>query len=384
MLPEGFMLPDYTRNIACLAPTISWLLGSKALEDRPVLEELDYDVDKIVLFLLDAAGELIEPLPFMRRWISLTSTFPSTTATALTTLSTGLHPGEHGCLGFSIYLKELGVIGNMIKLHPAYVGGSDGLINMGLKPESFGKTLFELMDGKSVYFADRKIQGNGLSRLTLRGCEGRSCISLTDLLISLRREAEGGDAKLIYAYWGSLDAIGHMRGPDSENFKEEFRQAAKLFQEVFIDRIRSPRKTLVLFLGDHGMCDVRNRILTNERRDILNSLRMPPTGDLRASYLYTEEVDRVKSMMNELGMYVLEREEAIKSGLFGQFNEQHEDRIGDLVAVPPDGLGMWHDFRRDEGREYPVGGHGGLHRREITIRLYYGTVDEMREGVHST
>ncbi len=379
------MLPDYTRSIACVAPTISWLLGSKALEDRPILEELNYDVDRVVLFLLDAAGDLIEPLPFMRRYVDLTSTFPSTTATALTTLSTGLHPGEHGCLGFSMYFKEFGVVGNMIKLHPAYVSGSDGLISMGLRPESFGKTIFELIDGKAIYLADRKIQGSGLSKLTLRGSEGRSCISLIDLLVSLRREVEEGDAQLIYVYWGSLDTVGHMRGPYSENFREEFRQVVKLFQEVFLDRMRGSRRTLILFLGDHGMCDVRNRIVTNERKDILESLRMPPTGDLRASYLYTDEVDRVRSLMRELGMYVLERGEAIRSGLFGRFTEQHESRVGDLVVVPPNGLGMWHDFRRDGRRgEYPVGGHGGLHRREIRIRLCYGTVDEMRGGDHST
>ena len=44
----------------------------------------------------------------------LSSVTPSTTATVLTSLWTGKEPGEHGVIGYELWLKEFGVIANMI------------------------------------------------------------------------------------------------------------------------------------------------------------------------------------------------------------------------------------------------------------------------------
>ncbi|MBX6343197.1 MAG: alkaline phosphatase family protein, partial [Thermomicrobiaceae bacterium] len=48
----------------------------------------------------------------------ITSTFPSTTAAALTTLQTAAPPARHGMLGFTTYLREFGVLLNLIRFTP--------------------------------------------------------------------------------------------------------------------------------------------------------------------------------------------------------------------------------------------------------------------------
>ncbi|MFD1730939.1 alkaline phosphatase family protein [Deinococcus malanensis] len=50
---------------------------------------------------------------------SATSVFPSTTMAALTTLHTGRAPAEHGYLGLSVWLEELGRVVNLIRLQDA-------------------------------------------------------------------------------------------------------------------------------------------------------------------------------------------------------------------------------------------------------------------------
>ena len=68
----------------------------------------------------------------------LTSITPSTTSSALTTLWTGAYPAEHGILGYEVWLREYGVIANMI-LHSAFtfLGDVGGLQRAGFDPLTF-------------------------------------------------------------------------------------------------------------------------------------------------------------------------------------------------------------------------------------------------------
>ena len=49
---------------------------------------------------------------------ALTSITPSTTSAALTSLWTGRSPAEHGVVGYELWLKEYGVVSNMILHSP--------------------------------------------------------------------------------------------------------------------------------------------------------------------------------------------------------------------------------------------------------------------------
>src|SRR5438128_10071666 len=49
---------------------------------------------------------------------SLTTVLPSTTTAALVSFSTGVTPQEHGMLGYRLFLRELGIVANMIGFCP--------------------------------------------------------------------------------------------------------------------------------------------------------------------------------------------------------------------------------------------------------------------------
>ena len=110
--------------------------------------------EKIVLFLIDGLG--------YRQWLNyckndcgffnlaakrgvsipLTTIFPSTTASAITTINTGLTPQEHGLPEWLVYFKEIDMIIKTLPFAPIDEKNKDKLLRMKIKPDLLfrGKT----------------------------------------------------------------------------------------------------------------------------------------------------------------------------------------------------------------------------------------------------
>src|SRR5256885_767436 len=115
-----FMLPNYSGcSLVILVASIVQARGGKPR--HPVLDALPAaelsEAENIVLVIIDgmgdgylrrrgAGGELAR-----RRRTSITSVFPSTTASAITTSYTGCTPLEHGLTGWFTYFGEAGCVG---------------------------------------------------------------------------------------------------------------------------------------------------------------------------------------------------------------------------------------------------------------------------------
>src|SRR4051794_19095774 len=91
------------------------LLGVPGTADRLFLADRVGEVDRIVVLLVDGLGYHLLPAaaahaPTLAAALAgrfgaldeLTCSFPSTTPTSLVTLGTGVTPGEHGILGFTL------------------------------------------------------------------------------------------------------------------------------------------------------------------------------------------------------------------------------------------------------------------------------------------
>ena len=122
-------------SILNIPTSISLLLDAPPLRAesllQPILDPLGSGIRRILLVLVDALA-----LHRLQRWMAdgtapiwkslceagilapLTSVVPSTTSTCLPTLWTGLSPAEHGMVGYELWLKEYGVVANMIKHTP--------------------------------------------------------------------------------------------------------------------------------------------------------------------------------------------------------------------------------------------------------------------------
>ena len=100
-------------NFVDLVVGLCRLAGAGGLGETPGSGELARRIgaaDHYLLVLVDGMGaDLVDAMPpdaFMRRHLAgrLRSVFPSTTATALTTLHTALWPADHGVGGWWTYL----------------------------------------------------------------------------------------------------------------------------------------------------------------------------------------------------------------------------------------------------------------------------------------
>ena len=109
-------LPDYDCSILGIPNSILAHYGAKPHHKTlPVLDEkLRRNHKNVVLLVLDGMGmEVLKahsPNGFLANncVAQLSSVYPCTTVSALTTLETGLTPIEHGWLGWAHYFKELG------------------------------------------------------------------------------------------------------------------------------------------------------------------------------------------------------------------------------------------------------------------------------------
>ncbi len=136
-LDGDLTLPFYDGlSLVNIPGTITRLLGAPAFGSPPldnsITSELGGPYKKVVFLLVDALGyfylkDLIAADPNLV-WSDLagrgvfspiTSICPSTTASALTTLWTGVAPASHGIIGYEMWAKEFGIIINNILHSPA-------------------------------------------------------------------------------------------------------------------------------------------------------------------------------------------------------------------------------------------------------------------------
>jgi predicted AlkP superfamily pyrophosphatase or phosphodiesterase len=122
-------------------------------------------------WMADGTAPVWKHLAEQGQLAALTSVTPSTTAAALTTLWTGRSPAEHGIVGYELWLKEYGVVSNMILHTPiSFENDTGSLARAGFRPEEFLNlpTLGEHLISygiRSSALQHRSITRSGLSQM---------------------------------------------------------------------------------------------------------------------------------------------------------------------------------------------------------------------------
>ena len=339
-------LPRYRdRSLADLVPSLLGGLGVGAEEDRLGLGEATAAcllvVDGLGQEQLSAhaelaptlAGALAEPL---------TAGFPSTTAASLSSIGTGLPPGEHGLVGYTMAVEGQDRAMNVL-LWELYGHGPKVDLREVLVPERLQptRTAFERAAGAGLavtLVGPRQHAGSGMTRATLRGGRYRPAFGLGDLIAeSLAGLALGGGRALVYAYHPDLDLIGHVRGTDSDAWRLQLSQVDTVVSAL---AQRLPAGSLLLVTGDHGMVNVgeQDRIDVDEVAGLMKGVRLI-AGEPRARHVHVcdgARDDVLAAWRETLGdrFWVATREEAVLAGWFGPSVLQRvRAHIGDLVVA---------------------------------------------------
>jgi hypothetical protein len=309
----------------------------------------------------------------------VTAAFPTSTAVSITSLGTGLPPGEHGIMGYTMAVPDLydGILGTLT--WSTFPRGPD--LRRRLPPEvvQAQPRLPERAIASGVDFvivSSAGHEGSGLTRAAFRGARYVPIPDDEDAvarLAALRHALAGPAPLVVYTYYAGLDLAGHVSGVDSDAWRAELGAVDRLVRSI---HDAMPPGSRLIVTGDHGMVDLRpggeGRIDLAERPELARGVRLM-AGDPRMRYVFTDDTGAVAARWREaLGpmVTVLPGSEAIGMGLFGPIVLPHvKRRIGDLVVIAIDpGIGIF-DSRLAPWESRLVGHHGGLAPDEVVVPL---------------
>jgi hypothetical protein len=306
----------------------------------------------------------------------LTTVFPSTTATAITTFMTGLAPQQHGLTGWFTYFQELGSILTVLPVKPRFSGATLEELNIDV-PSLYGHVpVFDLLDvdchivtPSNIAYSDYSLAHCG--KAGVRPYKNLSeCFTFTRDIIK-----SGPNRKYIYTYWPQFDGMAHEKGVGSKEVTEHFRDIDKAFT-TFIEDIKGTN-TLVIATADHGVIDSGPDycIELEHHPELRSMLAMPLSGERRMAYSYVK-ADRHAAFTHYLANNLTEQISAYPSmqllkqhyyGL-GPAHPQLRHRIGDYVLAMNKNYTIM-DTLPNEKHCYHIGTHGGLSEDEMLVPL---------------
>lgn len=374
-------LPNYKDgSIVNLMASLEKALGGKPrYSPLKLLPSEELSSRNIVLLVLDGLGyEWLrrhgKDSTFLKHLRGkMTSVFPSTTASCVTTFSTGAAPQQHAITGWFIYLKELGTVSTILR----YVT-REGRIPIKADAKRFfdQSTLAERIQASRYNIVPEDLAGSTVTRALARKAKIvphtglQSCFREIARLVRLK-----GKRKFIYAYWPEFDSVCHHYGTESEEVLSHFRKLDKCFASL-LTRLKGTDTTLVV-TSDHGLIDTPQSglILVERHPKLAETLALPLCGEPRLAYCYVypkkakQFEHYVKTHFKEY-CNIYRSKELVRRGCFGLFkpNQKLFERIGDYILVMKEDCTL-KDFVPGEPRRVHKANHGGVSKEEMYVPL---------------
>ena len=352
---DSMPLPDYRGGslVNLMASLERGLGGSTRGPGRARYPELALapaerfrETRKVVLFVIDGLGYqwLLDTNPggVLREHLagSLTSVFPSTTASAITTLLSGCAPQDHCLTGWFMWFKEIGAVGAPLPFKTRSGGhrlaATDAIAFELLRPSS----IFSRLPVKCFIVQPRHLVNTTYTR-TFRGrAEVQGFESLEEYFQVTTNALRGKETRFIYAYWAQLDALAHVHGVASARVRRHLGEIDRGFAR-FLESTRGAGVT-VLVTADHGFIDTEpdTQLHLDQHPVLRDALLLPLCGEPRVAYCYVKphairEFEDYVSTELAFGCTVLAREEMIGAEYFGLGPPapRLRDRIGDYALV---------------------------------------------------
>jgi len=298
------------------------------------------------------------------------SGFPTTTAAALASLTTGVQPGEHGMVGYAV--RDI-AHDRVVK----QLSGWDSLMNpLEWQPVP---TVFErAVDSgfSAVVIGPDRYKSTAFTTAVLRGAEYVSASSVADRVDrAIQWLRTPGTKGIAYVYVPELDSVGHAEGAGSVEWTEKLESLDGAIAEL--STALGPKEGMIV-TADHGMIDisVRSHIFVDESPSLIDGVRFV-AGEPRCVQLYLEP-DASAQIAESLRQawlevegeraWVLTRAEAVAAGWFGPVREDVLPRIGDLIVAARKNV-AYYDGRVPPPPHPMIGQHGSWTPAEVQVPL---------------
>jgi hypothetical protein len=364
-------------SICDVLPAAAALLGVPEAADALGLAERLGEVRRVVVVLVDGMGwhllpELAANAPLLAsvlaggtgRLDELACTFPSNTPTSLVSLGTGVAPGQHGVLGFTVKIPESDRV-------LSHIFWRDDPPAAQWQPVS---TWFERLQRAGVSaraVLPAPFIGSGLTEAAYRGAEFHAT-NHDDDYAGLVTEQLCAAPGLVYAYTAAIDTAAHLFGVGSPEW-----HAAGAYVDALLTRLLEtlPPDAALLITADLGGLNVPpdERIDLDTDPQLSAGVRVV-AGEPRVRYLHTEpgaasDVIAAWTALLDGRAEVRSRDDAVAAGLFGSVRPGHLARIGDVVVTCTADIAVLASRREPPEVAQLVGMHGGATPAEMAIPL---------------
>jgi hypothetical protein len=326
------------------------------------------DAEQVVLLVLDGLGwEQLEPrrelMPVLSSMTGgpISTVAPTTTATALSSIATGLTPAEHGLLGYRMMIG--GEVLNVLRWNTA---GSDR--RRALPPRDVQP--FSAFMGHDVpVISMAELEGSGFTEAHLFGSRPVGWRAVSAIAVEIGRQLRSGE-HFVYAYYGGVDKTAHERG-FGEFYDAELRFADRLVADI---REQLPPGAVLLVTADHGQVDVGRNIIEPDPE--LLAMVTQQSGEGRFRWWHTsrgraDELAAAAAERYDDVAWVVTREQVLDEHWFGPtISPAIASRLGD-VALATHAPVSFHD-PADSGPFELVCRHGSLTSAEVLVPLLAG------------
>ena len=334
-------IPQYAG--ACTANIIPSLLGPGGTESLPAwMPDVVSGARSVVVLVVDGLGwhqlsarRHLAPTLASMSGGSITTVAPTTTVTALTSIATGLAPGEHGMMGYRMDLGRRVV--QMLRW-----ADERGDVRREFPPELL-QPCPPFLGAKVPVISRAELEGTAFTDAHLRGTTALGWKAASSIPVTIGEQLRSG-ARFVYAYYDGVDKIAHACG-FGDYYDAELRQADRLVGDV---------------IGELGPDDVLRNVAYQ-------------SGESRFRWLHaksgrTQDVVEAARAHHGKTAHVLTRDEVIERGVFGtRVSDAARKRLGDVALIP-----FGHDSFEDPEENGPhalVCRHGALTDEELDVPL---------------
>lgn len=294
---------------------------------------------------------------------------PSTTAAALSALSTGVLPSEHGVVGYTFSLsngkrfRQSGIKPQLVKSLAAKLDPRElqlrttvfeklnrlGISTAMVAPKQFENTVFtKAVWAGTNYFPISKED------------------NLAEYLTTVKTATQ--IFPLTYLYFRGFDHAGHKHGPYDVVAKTAWQWIAKALQML---RQELASDIAIVVTGDHGMVEVRQKIEIKTYPQLLDKVLLFG-GEGRFLHIYTECPELVAKNWQEFCLrHEIKAQVSMKaSDYFEVSNSLVASRLGDVIVAALDPILFCAPERPGElGLQ---GAHGSITSAELKVPLLIG------------
>ncbi len=383
-MEKSQVMPDYNNCIVNLMSSIEKSFGSANY--YPQLRQLKQEsLEKkdIAVIIIDGLGynyllKNAKNNTFRKGLIAkLSSVFPSTTASALTSFFTARAPAEHCFCSWYIFFKELGILSRSLPFTTR--AGKIGLKGLDIRKLIRAKSLADRLNCLHIRISPQSLIKTPYTASTLKKKKGRSLALGYSSINGFKRQIikafkiKARKRKLIFAYWPFFDSIAHEMGLGSIEAKRHFHELEKAMSWV---SQKLPANSAAFVTADHGFIDTeKSRVIwVNRHAKLMECLSMPLSGDARVAFcfVFNEKRKQFESYVKkELGFCcrLYKSSELAKKGIFGKKpRKELLQRIGDYTIIMKSNY-IIKDILEGEEKEFNIGNHSGLSEDEMYVPL---------------